>query len=1719
MNHPQISNIIELYNSESQPFRRIHRQIDIFESILKTHTAVIVSDYFRHKTVSELIKGLLVEGLRVPSLGTWQYFSRQIIKEMKKNKYETFIPEFITYFTIWDKKNVDNVINLRNKYAHGATPNDQECEKDLEIMNPILEDWLSAEWLNKTQIELYNVGQGKQTAHHVYLVRANGEKLDLFPILYNRKMVKDESKYLMKYVFFNDLKRKKEVGFLNYTEAVHIRDKEIYEEFQSVLNTDAWKLKTTEEFKERIEELTEVFKGRIQERKQIKEWIYKNDKGYLFLYGNPGVGKSALLAQTFKEIKSEKKNNVLLIDYFIRRGTDYSKPGEMLDYLNKRLEGEFKTGIGSGVTNDEKKKKLEERLRRISKMENRVKVLIFIDGLDEGDENKIINYIINDTYKDILIIYGSRWTREVENFYNRQSVDYKKKEKIKGLKAEDVRAILYEVTDKYAINQEQVEEILKKSEGNPLYLKMLTLAIEEGEIKLKDGIKLPKKIDEFYKLFIERYSMFKDGDYILRSLYTFAAAKDYLTQNQLEIILGYGPGTSERVITALQEVLMDNPSTEEKKYQLFHESMREYLTKEKKLDIRQCELKILDFCRKWKEFKVKEDLLYPLKNYSAHLYNQNEKEELFELIINQEYQKKQIEVTEQYEAGFQAVELGLRAWVGDSYKLIEIGIEAARLHLSANNSLEQIKRWIEEGGEQNYRKALERIKNYEVKDRVILYFKLLNRAADKERNEVVELIIDAMKENLLKDTSLLDIKRVLPLGYIILVTSKLDESYWGFIIEKVEPYNLYEFNSLLKDNFNYEFFKLLSLFTEKTNDEDKVKLFIAASKVQFREGNYKEAEFILESAINISEKIEYNFTKNNCLEEISSELLNQKRIEKSLEIAENIEDSLLKSLALEKVVLHFLDHARIEEAINILDKIDDELCISRIMIKYSNLLFNEGKFDESKEILVNAIEITSNTKNEYEKFETYLAISRELFLQGQEEASENIIDNFANEKEKSLALKDNVLTLLRRGKSVESEKYIGNISDYYLKSLTLTKLAEDLFNTDQLSLAEVMLEDAITAAESIEHYNEKDLAIYNIIIEFLRQGKVEESIKLEKRINDAGLKFDLLVEIITELFCNEDINKALEILEYLKENCFGYKYSRVISEKIFKKGKIWPTELFLEKSIKIVDKIKIEHLHDLIEKISFVLCKQGKVKEVLNLVVKSRFDDFTLFRILNGVFESGKIENSINVIQYILENNFKDDIVIYDICLLLLKHGFFDEVLKFLNKTEIVVFKLEILTCFTDELLNQKTIEQCYTYLKRSKDKFFNCILLLRISEVYFKLGNDLESKKVFNETLINIFQIDDEFDKSSLLILVCEELFKQGKLNESLEYLELIENEFKKSEILHEISCKLYSRGDIILALDIFNKIKDDYWKSISLIKFSGIMFSKGEISKSDSNYDEAIKVINSSENEGEYKSGKLSSIALELAKQGNIRKVFNVIDMIGYFPNKVELFSEIAIELSKQERINEALVFIKMIGNDSNEHHIIKNMAIEFTKHGQFNLAMNLFDLSQDSLTTLAIAEGIINFLELDLVVRNGTLIIDRIQSTILKNEINNLIALRLLKNFEIDAISIFPMYFSRFYKNLGYLSNLLVGALLYILSNNKIINFKDEALLKKLNEVIEISDWLDGYNEKEFNYTNYAEWINDIKDEDNKDQIVLWARKVEKGKMTEEVFITNVTQLIKN
>jgi hypothetical protein len=125
----------------------------------------------------------------------------------------------------------------------------------------------------------------------IRLIDGRGRGVDLHPLLIWR--AEDEHFY-----FYNDIKKPK-ASFLNYEDALKWRSKEHLDELLSRYRIEEWSRVPAEQFRERIEELTETFKGRRDELGQLQSFLQR-PRGFLMVWGSPGVGKSALLAEAVR---------------------------------------------------------------------------------------------------------------------------------------------------------------------------------------------------------------------------------------------------------------------------------------------------------------------------------------------------------------------------------------------------------------------------------------------------------------------------------------------------------------------------------------------------------------------------------------------------------------------------------------------------------------------------------------------------------------------------------------------------------------------------------------------------------------------------------------------------------------------------------------------------------------------------------------------------------------------------------------------------------------------------------------------------------------------------------------------------------------------------------------------------------------------------------------------------------------------------------------------------------------------------------------------------------------------------------------------------------------------------------------------------------------------------------------------------------------------------
>ncbi len=694
----------------AQSFRKVHRLIDLIEVFCKLYTAASMATFLvalrdsienEKATVSEesftKIKVMLAAGLKTPSLGIWWKFARDITAILNELNIPHILPgaeKEILNDKSSIKKAFDgnkNLIAFRNSYAHGATPTDATCKKDLEELWPRMLQLLT-DAISIREVKLVICNDEKKCMHavaaelhHFDAIQdplpghswfcSNGQYYDAFPIL-SFKLNDGNADFF----FYNDLKEKF-ANYLNYPNAEHFKDTNLKEQLLTYIPIESWKKignVDMEPFRHQVEMLTEVFKGRKRELLDIATFLSDEYNRFLCIWGPPGVGKSALLARATQiarcstEIRDTIDENIQwpdrkfhMVEYFIRRGATETA-SHFFDSVNQRLDYLFKLRLDYGKTDSEKHSLFQARLYQVSmQLKEDERLLIIVDGLDEiksGDP--LLSMLPKLLPEKIQIIYGARPQQELRfTFYEQIDRERKACFDLGGLSLSDIRAVLMEHVSKYEMEQTYVDEVLRISEGNPLYLKLLCRGLEQNIYKLNQISTLPKGMDELYQAALFRLE--KENPGAINFLIYLTAAKDFVSAElAASWIQTDSSDLRNRLLFACLEFLYENPLTESvEDYQLFHESLREYLSKHYKEELQNCLERICDWSLQWKTESG--DVLYQgnmlsyamhfstehlFESYSYHLNanriatSNNRRNQLFEIARNEEWRKLNFEI-------------------------------------------------------------------------------------------------------------------------------------------------------------------------------------------------------------------------------------------------------------------------------------------------------------------------------------------------------------------------------------------------------------------------------------------------------------------------------------------------------------------------------------------------------------------------------------------------------------------------------------------------------------------------------------------------------------------------------------------------------------------------------------------------------------------------------------------------------------------------------------------------------------------------------------------------------------------------------------------------------------------------------------------------------------------------------------------------------------------
>jgi tetratricopeptide (TPR) repeat protein len=734
---------------------------------------------------------------------------------------------------------------------------------------------------------------------------------------------------------------------------------------------------------------------------------------------------------------------------------------------------------------------------------------------------------------------------------------------------------------------------------------------------LNDIQALPDKIDEYYKAILDRYAADAvDGDALLAGLFTFAAARDYLTMAHLGLINHLGDATVQRIGSTLKEVLYENPLTEDVlDYQLFHESFREYLVKEKALKVKDALECIIDFCAGWRGLEGTWEQRYSLQHYAVHAFESKREARATELLVllgDTIYADTQKKVLKQFDATRELFRLGLlKASELKQYdQQLTAALSLVDLKYEEANDAPQVVAIVAEG---DIDLALKRIESFGgadkegVKRRFTLYMlclmelTLLESKAKPFRKVAVEKLLNHLDEQIPTDASIINWDNFFPSYLMFLMACE-----WAdFGLDYMTVYkrtNSWENDWLIENgpysNLQYEVLldcaRGISVYWNKDSWLKNISTALA------HQGKVEEAGSVMQEALTCARGISDDWIKNSALKDISTALAHQGKVEEAVSV--------------------------MQEALTCAMGINDDEEKSRALNAISTELSKQGKFNE-------ALTCARAISDESDKSSALSDISTALAQQGKFNEALTCARAISDESDKSSALAEISTALVQQGKLEEALTCGRGIDSCFWKSGALNDIATELAKQGKVEEAGLVIKEALSCAKGIPSGFWKSIALKYIFTELAKQGKLGEALTCAKGFSDESDKSSALSGISTALAQQGKLEEALTCARAINDESDKSSALNDISTELAKQGKVEEAASVIQEALTCARGISDESAKSsALSSISTALAQQGKLEEALTCArgISSDYGKSSaLADISTALAQQGKLEEAL----------------------------------------------------------------------------------------------------------------------------------------------------------------------------------------------------------------------------------------------------------------------------------------------------------------------------------------------------------------------------------------------------------------------------------------------------------------------------------------------------------
>jgi len=688
--------VVSDYVKETNPFIKLHRLCDAAEMFTRFSAIVLLVDlYHRNDGFPDSIRNALVASLERPSFGSWLAMLRQCQSIKMKGKPVPFVQEFGKYFkshlepALQGKKGAgprDTILPMRNHLAHGGRMPDVDARALLEAHQQRFEDQiiLAAEFWGDYRLVICDVGgdffnanglpdsggkfqcsafNGDLEPGHVVLTM-NDKSLDLFPVhtfmdvVQWRDEVDEKLGTVAPQLYCRMSGPIVEFTVLHDVHAFSQHRKEALQTWEEMFPLESWREqqqlnKDTDILKQRFSRLKssldDVFVGRKNQIDLVKKSIKANDKGVLWVTGKPGMGKSAMMTRMMDIV--DNWNDCHTFPYYFRAGHSYCSTRDfmvsVIAFCARILGNHIRVP-------DIYQDLLDAFLEALTKTshESGKKVLFLIDGIDEIERlepNAFLGLLERSTLRaQCQWLCAGRPEMAIEKRMGEIGANFLfGEEGLPPLDQNSIRAILdFDLgPKKYDLfNQDTgegvdcsnpwLESIVQRSEGLPLYVRLITSDIARGKRKLEDAGALPQGLTAYYEDALARLKVSSVGAALTQIFSLLAQTREPVPNELLfEFLKDFKSNLRSAnlekwkadIIAAIEHgsMMLTQEQTPEGKlgWKLYHESFVDFIQSSGVIetDREEAKLAILRTLESWK--CNSESKKYSLRHYADTLLN------------------------------------------------------------------------------------------------------------------------------------------------------------------------------------------------------------------------------------------------------------------------------------------------------------------------------------------------------------------------------------------------------------------------------------------------------------------------------------------------------------------------------------------------------------------------------------------------------------------------------------------------------------------------------------------------------------------------------------------------------------------------------------------------------------------------------------------------------------------------------------------------------------------------------------------------------------------------------------------------------------------------------------------------------------------------------------------------------------------------------------------